>query len=51
MEASSQDGPVVTLTATVEERFVNTLIPRDGEPDYVPTNPTTSRPTLQPTLD
>ena len=33
---SSQDGPVVTLTATVEERFVNTLISRDGEPDYVP---------------
>ena len=30
------DGPVVTLTATVEERFVNTLISRDGEPDYVP---------------
>ena len=35
-KASSQDGPVVTLTATVEERFVNTLISRDGEPDYVP---------------
>ena len=35
MQASSQDGPVVTLTATVEERFVNTLISRDGEPDYV----------------
>ena len=33
---SSQDGPAVTLTATVEERFVNTLISRDGEPDYVP---------------
>ena len=30
------DRPVVTLTATVEERFVNTLISRDGEPDYVP---------------
>ena len=26
----------VTLTATVEERFVNTLIPRHGEPDYAP---------------
>ena len=36
MQASSQDGPVVTLIATVEERFVNTLISRDGEPDYVP---------------
>ena len=36
MKASSQVGPVVTLTATVEERFVNTLISRDGEPDYVP---------------
>ena len=32
----SQDGPMVTLTATVEERFVNTLTSRDGEPDYVP---------------
>ena len=30
------DGPVVTLTATVEERFMNTLISRDSEPDYVP---------------
>ena len=30
------NGPLVTLTATVEERFVNTLISRDGEPDYVP---------------
>ena len=29
-------GPLVTLTATVEERFVNTLISRNGEPDYVP---------------
>ena len=29
-------GPLVTLTATVEERFVNTLISRDGEPDCVP---------------
>ena len=36
MKASSQDGPVVTLTATVEERFVNTLISRDGELNYVP---------------
>ena len=35
MKASSQDGSVVTLTATVEERFVNTLISREGEPDYV----------------
>ena len=32
----SEDGPVVALTAAVEERFVNTLISRDGEPDYVP---------------
>ena len=32
----SPDGPVVTLTAIVEERFMNTLISRDGEPDYVP---------------
>ena len=31
-----QNGPVVTLTATVEERFVKTIISRDGEPDYVP---------------
>ena len=31
-----QDRSVVTLTATVEERFANTLISRDGEPDYVP---------------
>ena len=29
-------GPSVTLTATVEDRFINTLISRDGEPDYVP---------------
>ena len=36
MKASASDGPVVTLTATVEERFVNTLISRDGEPNYVP---------------
>ena len=36
MKEFSQDGPVVTLTATVEERLVNTLISRDGEPDYVP---------------
>ena len=27
---------MVTLTTTVEERSVNTLISRDGEPDYVP---------------
>ena len=27
---------MVTLTATVEERYVNTLISRNGEPDYVP---------------
>ena len=32
----SEDGPVVMLTAAVEEPFVNTLISRDGEPDYVP---------------
>ena len=32
----SQNEPVVTLTAAVEERFVNTLISRVGEPDYVP---------------
>ena len=32
----SEDGPMVTLTATVVERFVNTLISQDGEPDYVP---------------
>ena len=31
-----QNRLVVTLTATVEERFVNTLISGDGEPDYVP---------------
>ena len=30
------DGPVVTLTATVAERYMHTLISRDGEPDYVP---------------
>ena len=35
-----QNGPVVTLTATVKEHFVKTLISRDGEPDYVP--PTTN---------
>ena len=27
---------MVTLTATGEERYVNTLISRNGEPDYVP---------------
>ena len=31
-----QDGHLVTLAATVEERFVNTLISGDCEPDYVP---------------
>ena len=31
-----QDGPVVTLTAAVAERYMHTLISRDGEPDYVP---------------
>ena len=35
-QASSQGGPVVALTATVEERFVHTLISREGEPDYIP---------------
>ena len=35
MEELTQVGPVVTLPVTVEERFVNTLISRDGEPDYV----------------
>ena len=29
-------GPLVTLTATVEKRYENTLISRNGEPDYVP---------------
>ena len=32
----SEEGPMVMLTAAVEERFVNTLISRAGEPDYVP---------------
>ena len=36
MKETAPDGPVVTLAATVEERFVNTLISRHGEPDYVP---------------
>ena len=36
MKETAPDGPVVTLAATVEERFVNTLISRLGEPDYVP---------------
>ena len=27
---------MVTLTSTVEERYMHTLISRDGEPDYVP---------------
>ena len=35
-EELPQNGPLVTLTATVEEQFVNTLISRQGEPDYVP---------------
>ena len=34
-EEFPQDLPLGTLTATGEERFVNTLISRDGEPDYV----------------
>ena len=32
----SEEGPMVMLTAAVEERFVNSLISRVGEPDYVP---------------
>ena len=36
IKETAPDGPVVTLAATVEERFVNTLISRHGEPDYVP---------------
>ena len=35
-EELPQNGPLVTLTVTVEERFANTLISRHGEPDYVP---------------
>ena len=35
-EELPHNAPVVTLTATVEERYVNTLISRNGEPDYVP---------------
>ena len=35
-EDISRVGPSVTLTATVEERFVNTLVSRNGEPSYVP---------------
>ena len=35
-EELPHNGPLVTLTATVEERYVNTLISRNGEPDYVP---------------
>ena len=35
-EELPHNEPLVTLTATVEERFVNTLISRKGEPDYVP---------------
>ena len=35
-EELPQNRPLVTLTATVEERFVNTLISRTGELDYVP---------------
>ena len=29
-------GPQVSLTSAVEARFVNTLVTRNGEPDYVP---------------
>ena len=36
MKEFYQHVPVVTLTATLEERFVNTLISLDGEPDYIP---------------
>ena len=36
MKEASQKGPLVTLNATMEERFVNTLISRDGQPDIVP---------------
>ena len=32
----SEERPMVMLTAAVEERFVNSLISRAGEPDYVP---------------
>ena len=32
-EELPHNGPLVTLTATVEERYVNTLISRNGEPD------------------
>ena len=35
-EELPHNGPLVTLTATMEERYVNTLISRNGEPDYVP---------------
>ena len=35
-EPLPQNGSLVTLTAIVEKRFVNTLISRHGEPDYVP---------------
>ena len=35
-EELPQNGPLVTLTATLEERFVNTLISRQDEPEYVP---------------
>ena len=35
-EELPHNGPLVTLTATVKERYVNTLISRNGEPDYVP---------------
>ena len=34
-EELPHNGPLVTWTATVEERYVNTLISRNGEPDYV----------------
>ena len=35
-EQLPHNGPLVTLTATVEERYVNTMTSRNGEPDYVP---------------
>ena len=34
-EELPHNGPLVSLTATVEERFVNTLISCNGEPDYL----------------
>ena len=35
-EELPHNGPLVTLTATVEELYMNTLISRNVEPDYVP---------------